>query len=45
MDEEEAILQMELIDHDIFIFKNLNTNNLTVLYKRKDGSYGIIESE
>ncbi len=45
MDEEEAILQMELIDHDFFIFKNVNTNNLSVLYKRKDGSYGIIESE
>ena len=45
MNEEEAILQMELLNHDFFIFKNVNTNNLSVLYKRKDGSYGIIESE
>ncbi len=45
MDEEEAILQMELIDHDFFIFKNIDTESVSVLYKRKDGSYGIINTE
>lgn len=45
MDEEEAILQMELLEHDFFVFKNVDTNNVSVLYKRKDGSYGIINTE
>ena len=45
MDEEEAILQMELVDHDFFIFKNIDTESVSVLYKRKDGSYGIINTE
>ena len=45
MDEEEAILQMELVDHDFFIFKNVDTESVSVLYKRKDGSYGIINTE
>ncbi len=43
MNEEEAILQMELIDHDFFVFKNVETNEVNVLYKRKDGNYGILE--
>lgn len=43
MSEEEAILQMNLIDHDFFIFQNTDTNNMSVIYKRKDGDYGIIE--
>lgn len=45
MDEEEAILQMELVDHDFFVFKNVDTDSISVLYKRKDGSYGIINTE
>jgi len=45
MDEEEAILQMELIDHDFFVFKNSNTNEFNILYKRSDGNYGIIETK
>ena len=45
MDEEEAILQLELTDHDFFIFKNADTDGISVIYKRKDGSYGIIDSE
>ncbi len=45
MDEEEAILQLELLDHDFFIFKNESTGTFSVLYKRKDGSYGIIDAE
>lgn len=43
MSEEEAMLQMDLLDHDFFIFQNAETNNMSVIYKRKDNSYGIIE--
>ena len=43
MDEEEAILQMDLLGHDFFIFKNISTDNVAVVYRRKDGNYGIIE--
>ncbi len=46
MDEEEAILQMELLSHDFFIFKNVKEENkISVIYKRKDGEYGIIDAE
>ncbi len=45
MSEEEAILQMELLEHQFFIFKNSETNNIAVVYKRNEGNYGIIESE
>lgn len=45
MSEEEAILQMELIDHDFFVFKNVDTDDITILYKRKDGNYGLIEAK
>ena len=43
MSEEEAILQMELLGHEFFVFKNVDTNEVNVLYKRKDSDYGIIE--
>ncbi len=42
MDEEEAILQMELLNHDFFVFKNIDEECVSVLYLRNDGSYGII---
>lgn len=42
MDEEEAILQMELLNHDFFVFKNIDEECVSVMYKRKDGNYGII---
>ena len=42
MSEEEAILQMELIDHDFFVYKDASTSETNVLYKRKDGNYGLI---
>lgn len=45
MDEEEAILQMELIDHDFFVFKNSKTDDINVIYKRSDGNYGLIETK
>lgn len=42
MDEEEAILQMELLNHDFFVFKNVDEECVSVMYKRRDGNYGII---
>ena len=42
MDEEEAILQMELINHDFFGFKNVEEDCVSIVYKRKDGHYGSI---
>ena len=45
MDEEEAILQMELLGHDFYIFKNVKSGTVSVLYRRRDGSYGIIEEQ
>lgn len=45
MDEEEAVLQMELLGHDFYIFKNSDTDNASVVYKRKDGEYGIINTK
>lgn len=43
MSEEEAILQMELLGHEFFAFRNVDTDEVEVLYKRKDGDYGILE--
>lgn len=45
MDEEEAILQMELLGHQFYLFKDMETNKPSLIYKRKDGDYGIIEAE
>jgi putative sigma-54 modulation protein len=46
MDELEAIEQMTLLGHDeFFVFFNANTNAINILYKRRDGSYGLIEPE
>ena len=45
MDEEEAILQMELLNHDFFMFKNIDEECISVLYKRKDGKFGILNSK
>lgn len=45
MDEEEAIVQMELLGHQFFIFKRADGEGVSVVYKRKEGNYGIIDSE
>ena len=46
MDEREAIEQSKLLGHeDFFVFFNMNTNSVNVLYTRRDGSYGLIETE
>ena len=44
IDEEEAITQMELLGHTFFVFKNVDTEKINVVYKRNDGDYGIIEA-
>ncbi|GBE58074.1 light-repressed protein A [bacterium BMS3Abin01] len=43
MSAEEAALQMELIGHDFFVFRNAETNETNVIYRRRDGDYGLIE--
>ena len=43
MSVDEAILQMNLIGHNFYIFSNSETNDKNVVYKRKDGNYGLIE--
>ncbi len=43
MTEEEAVLQLELVDNDFFVFLNAEDNLVNVAYKRKDGNVGIIE--
>lgn len=45
MDEEEALLQMQMLGHSFFVFKNVDTDCVCVLYERKDGNYGIIETK
>ena len=45
MDEEEAILQMELLNHDFYMFKNVETDRIAVIYRRKHNDYGIIEGD
>jgi len=46
MDENEAIEQMKLLGHeDFFVFYNANTSTINVLYRRRDGSYGLIEPQ
>jgi putative sigma-54 modulation protein len=42
---DEAALQMEMIDHPFFVFKHEDTNQFCVIYKRKDGKYGLLEPE
>ena len=45
MDPEEACIQMELLGHSFFVFRNGDTDEVNVVYKRKDGSYGLIEPD
>ena len=45
MTTEEAIMQMNLINHDFYVFTNAETEEVNVLYRRKDGGYGLIEPE
>lgn len=45
MDVEEACIQMELLGHNFFMFRNAQTNEVNVVYKRKGNTYGLIEPE
>ncbi|MDD8049446.1 MAG: ribosome-associated translation inhibitor RaiA [Thomasclavelia sp.] len=42
---EEAIMQMELIGHTFFVYRDTESNLISIVYKRKDGDYGLIETE
>ena len=43
MSPEDAVAQMEALDHDFFVFKNMRSDQTNVVYRRKDGNYGLIE--
>ncbi len=43
MDVEEAVMQMDLLGHDFFMFTNAATDEVNVIYRRKEGNYGLIE--
>jgi putative sigma-54 modulation protein len=43
MNEDEAIEQMELLGHDFFIFHNAESGEMNVVYRRRDGGYGILQ--
>ena len=45
MDSEEAVSQMELLGHDFFVFYNAEVGQINVLYRRKDGNYGLLQPE
>lgn len=45
MDAEEAVLQMDMLGHDFFIFQDAETNSTSIVYRRNDGRYGLIEAE
>lgn len=45
MDDEEAILQMNLLGHDFYIYTDAESNGTNIVYKRKDGKYGLIETQ
>lgn len=45
MSPEEAVLQMDLSEHDFYMFKNSNSDGISIVYRRKNGGYGLIESE
>ncbi|MGL5415299.1 MAG: ribosome hibernation-promoting factor, HPF/YfiA family [Clostridium sp.] len=45
MNSEEAVLQMELLGHSFFVYQDTDTNNVSVVYKRKDGNYGLLDPE
>ncbi|WP_294154305.1 ribosome-associated translation inhibitor RaiA [uncultured Clostridium sp.] len=45
MDSEEAILQMDLLGHNFFVYQDAHSSKVNVVYKRKDGNYGLLEPE
>jgi putative sigma-54 modulation protein len=45
MSAEEAVLQLELVGHDFFVFRNSESDEVNVVYRRRDGGYGLIEPQ
>ena len=45
MNSEEAILQMDLLGHNFFVYQDAESSKINVVYKRKDGNYGLLEPE
>ncbi len=45
MSLDEALLQMDLLGHDFFVFRNADSNTMNVLYRRRDGDYGLLEPQ
>jgi putative sigma-54 modulation protein len=45
MTPDDAANQMELLHHDFFVFRNEDTDSVNVVYRRRDGNYGLIEPE
>lgn len=45
MSAEEAVLQLELIGHDFFVFRSADSGDVNVVYRRRDGGYGLIEPQ
>jgi putative sigma-54 modulation protein len=45
MSPEEAVLQLELVGHDFFVFRNSESDEVNVVYRRNDGNYGLIEPQ
>jgi ribosome hibernation promoting factor len=45
MTPDEAVLQLELIGHDFFVFRNAESDGINVVYRRRDGRYGLIEPQ
>ena len=45
MGSEEAVLQMNMLGHNFFIFEDAETNGTSIVYRRKDGKYGLIETD
>ena len=44
MTVDEAILQMDLLQHDFFVFLNVETDSVSVVYTRADGDYGVLDT-
>lgn len=45
MGPDEAVLQLELVGHDFFVFRNAESDEINVVYRRRDGDYGLIEPQ
>ncbi|MGI6212257.1 MAG: ribosome hibernation-promoting factor, HPF/YfiA family [Anaerovoracaceae bacterium] len=45
MNADEAVLEMEMLNHDFFVFLNMDTDSVGVVYRRKDGNYGLLDTD